>query len=326
MYGQILIPIDGGPATGHTVRYGLGFARALGSAVTFLHAVEDPATLAYGLPGGATYLGDLGDALRGAGERFLGEARAEARARGVPCETSLLEHRRPAEAILEAEAAHDLTVMATHSRRGLDRLLLGSVTEAVLRRSHKPHLVVRAADENADENAGEPPTTAEPPAFKRLLFPTDGSPCSEHALGEAVALAKALGAGLTLFHALEAPVTVYTMRESLIYDPAVIAELKGAAAEMLERARAQADAAGVAAGVRLADDLHGRADEAVVAAESGFDLTVMGTHGRSGFELMFLGSVTERLLRRSEAAHLVVRCPKAGAGDGDTAADEPARS
>lgn len=305
MYGRILIPIDGGPYTVRTACYGLEFARALGSEVTFLHVVQNPATGVYGWPGGAAYLGDLVGALRAAGGRFLDEAKAQAAARGVPCAALMLEDDRPAHAILEAESAHDLTVMATHSRRGLDRLLLGSVTEAVLRRSDKPHLVVRADDEAA----------AEPPAFKRLFFPTDGSPCSEHALGEAVALAKALGAELTLFHALEVPVTVYTMVESAVYDPGVRQEAHKAAQAFLEKAKAQADAAGVPASVRLADRLKPQAHphELVAEAERDFDLTVMGTHGRQGFERAFLGSVTERVLRRSEAAHLVVRCREAGA-------------
>jgi nucleotide-binding universal stress UspA family protein len=50
---------------------------------------------------------------------------------------------RPVEAILNEAKNHDLIVMGTHGRSGLDRFMLGSVTEAVLHRSDRPVLVLR---------------------------------------------------------------------------------------------------------------------------------------------------------------------------------------
>lgn len=61
---------------------------------------------------------------------------------GIEAESKLVE-ARPVEAILSEAKNHDLIVMGTHGRSGLDRFMLGSVTETVLHRSDKPVLVLR---------------------------------------------------------------------------------------------------------------------------------------------------------------------------------------
>lgn len=304
MYRRILMPIDGGPCSDHAVRWGLGFAQALGAEVTFVHVVPASPTGLYHLPTSALYLGDVARDLREAGRRALAGAKAQAQAAGVPCDAFLLEDDHPARAILGAEASHHLSVMATHSRRGLDRLFLGSVTEAVLRRSSKPHLILRCPEEGAG-SAAHPPVS-----FRRLLLPLDGSDCGGQALEAGLALAQALGASVTLLHALEVPVSVYTMPDSLVYEPTLREDLQRAAEGMLERAARRAEEHGVAATVQLIGDDDVRADRAILDAESRSDLTVMATHGRRGVERALLGSVTERVLRQSGAPHLIIRCAK----------------
>ena len=301
MYKRILIPVDGGSCSEQTVRWGLDFAAAVGAEVTFLHVVEVTTNMLSKLPTSALYLGDLIRDMREAGKAILADARLEAKAAGVGCDAYMLEDKQPAQAILEAEKSHHLTLMATHSRRGLDRLFLGSVTEAVLRLSEKPHLILRCPDDTS-------PLPAQV-SFKRLLLPTDGSACSGHALTEGLKLAKVLGAEVTFLHALEVPVTVYTMPESMVYEPGIREEVQRTAQAILEKAHREATEMGVKASSHLADTAHLRPDQVIVNAEAEIDLTVMGTHGRRGFNRVLLGSVTERVLRRSVAPHLVVRCP-----------------
>jgi len=143
MYKRILMPTDGSPCSDHALDHGLELARVLGAEVLFLYVVEDPLNV-YNMPGSRVYAPELHEDLVKAGELALVRALERARERGVEARTLLRETAaRPADVILEVEGEADLTVMATHGRRGLDRLALGSVTESLLRRSDQPRLVVR---------------------------------------------------------------------------------------------------------------------------------------------------------------------------------------
>lgn len=78
-------------------------------------------------------------------EGILSAARNEAEELGVNARTMHIANQHPATGILEAAATHncDLIVMASHGRRGIQRLLLGSQTAEVLASSHAAVLVVR---------------------------------------------------------------------------------------------------------------------------------------------------------------------------------------
>jgi len=98
------------------------------------------------------------------------------------------------------------------------------------------------------------------------------------------------------------------MPESLVYEPQLREDLKGAAQRDLEAARARGEALGVEATTELIDGPGARAVEAILNAEGAFHLGVMGTHGRRGIPRVLLGSVTEGVIRQSSLPHLVVRC------------------
>ena len=142
MYRHILIPTDGSECSEVALQQGLELAERFGASVTFLYVVEDP--LYYARNAVATYP-DLYADLRQAGREILEAARVRARELGVESRTVLVDDpaTHPVDAILEAEADHDLTVIATHGRRGFNRIMLGSVAEGLLRRSSKPQLVIR---------------------------------------------------------------------------------------------------------------------------------------------------------------------------------------
>lgn len=297
MYRRILMPVDGSAGSVYAAGWALQFARRLGAEVTFLHVLENPLLGAYALPGWALYGTELLPALRRAAADMLSAAQARAQALGVRAEVVTLEEGHPAQAIGEREGDYDLIIMGTHSRRGLDRLFVGSVTEGVLRRA----LVLRCPDDEPATQEAEPAhAIPEPPALEhpelhltRFLLPLDGSPCSDAAVSEGLRLAQAVGASMRLLHALEVPVSVYTMPESLVYDPRLQDELKVAAESALARAKAQAEAAGVAATVKLIEGVGVRAVDAILEAEREADLGVLGTHGRRGLNRLLLGSVAE---------------------------------
>jgi nucleotide-binding universal stress UspA family protein len=146
MYKHILISTDGSDVAQKGVDHGLTLAKGLGAKVTIL-TVTERMPVYYGLDAGVASIayGDYGASQKEAAQKVLAAAKAAAVKMEVKVDTVLLENAMPAEAILETAKAHgcSLIAMASHGRRGLGRLMLGSVTAEVLAHSPVPVLVVR---------------------------------------------------------------------------------------------------------------------------------------------------------------------------------------
>ncbi len=142
MYKKILMPTDGSACSQKAIAEGLEVAKHMGANVTFLYSVENISSSLWISPESVPYGLELIEDLKRVGQEALQKARELAQTAGVAAETRLVE-ARPVEAILAEAKNHDLIVMGTHGRSGLDRFMLGSVTEAVLHRSDKPVLVLR---------------------------------------------------------------------------------------------------------------------------------------------------------------------------------------
>ncbi|HVW93305.1 MAG TPA: universal stress protein [Devosia sp.] len=149
MYSRILIATDGSELAGRGLEQGLALAKALGSEVAVLTVSEPWMPVGVDATGFAITDFSLSDEYRRAaeevGKEILDKALARASAAGVPCEVAYIARSYPADAILDYAAANgvELIVMASHGRRGLGRVLLGSQTNEVLTRSAVPVLVVR---------------------------------------------------------------------------------------------------------------------------------------------------------------------------------------
>ncbi|ADW21587.1 universal stress protein [Thermus scotoductus] len=141
MYRSLLLPTDGSPAAEAGVKEGLRLAKALGARVAFLYVLEPVGPRLFLGPETLPYYQALVEDMRKEGMAALDRATRMAEELGVGFEAHLLEGRA-AEVILKEAGKHDLLVMATHGRTGLDAVLLGSVTQEVVRRSPKPVLVV----------------------------------------------------------------------------------------------------------------------------------------------------------------------------------------
>lgn len=149
MYNHILITSDGSDFSNKGVQHGLQLARVLNCKVTVL-TVTEPFFLHAGV-GGSGWIATEEDISRFTATQnefaddILKQASTAAAKLGVTISPLRVENQFPAEAITD-EAARlgcDLIVMASHGRRGLSRLLLGSQTAEVLTRSKIPVLVVR---------------------------------------------------------------------------------------------------------------------------------------------------------------------------------------
>jgi nucleotide-binding universal stress UspA family protein len=142
MYKRILIPTDGSAPSENAVKAGLELAKSLGAEATLLYVVEPVVPRILIGPETVPYYPDLTRDLEIAGKQALERAEGFAQYLEVPVKAEL-KQGNAAQVIVEEAAEHDLVVMGTHGRSGLDRLLLGSVTQKVLQRSPKPVLVVR---------------------------------------------------------------------------------------------------------------------------------------------------------------------------------------
>lgn len=141
MYQRILIATDGSECSQKATQYGLELAQALKAEVTFLHAVGEISHRPGSAMPLAEALGLIEEELQTQAEIVLHQAKEQADNLGVNAQTKLAQGR-PADCIFKQAQIHDLVVMGTHGRTGLDRLMLGSVAEGVIRRSKKPVLVV----------------------------------------------------------------------------------------------------------------------------------------------------------------------------------------
>ncbi|WP_181692718.1 universal stress protein [Natronomonas sp. LN261] len=144
MYDRILLPTDGSRGNSRAVDQAIGLAGETDAVLHALFVVED-------IPSAPEMSdGQFQARLEQIGEEAIEDIRARADDAGVEIETAI-ENGDPHRAILEYadEEAMDLVVMGTHGRSGLDRYLLGSVTERVVRASDVPVLTVRVEDDQA---------------------------------------------------------------------------------------------------------------------------------------------------------------------------------
>jgi nucleotide-binding universal stress UspA family protein/hemerythrin-like domain-containing protein len=143
MYRHLLVPLDDSPLSGETVRKAVEFARTLGAKVTFMHAEEDFDASSVGALQRVIAPVAYNDALAGEARAILSKAEVVAREMGVPYDSAAVTSNRPYEAILGTAASHgcDLIFMASHGRRGIKGLLLGSQTQKVLQHAAIPVLV-----------------------------------------------------------------------------------------------------------------------------------------------------------------------------------------
>ncbi len=138
--------------------------------------------------------------------------------------------------------------------------------------------------------------------IRKILVATDFSPCASDALDQAIGLAQLTGAAVTLLHACQLPVISLSELPSILPFEAqrkVEDTARRELAELLDSAVRRSHAQGdrrLEISTRMLD---GAPDPVIVdeAAHGGFDLVVLGTHGRTGLKHLLLGSVAERVVR-----------------------------
>ncbi len=288
MFTRIVVPLDKADPASAALSTARALAARTGAALALLHVINHryPST-------------DLADEQRQIARRWLREEAGALPHDAAAPAIIAIRDGNPAEEIriYADEIEADLICMATHARAGIGRIVLGSVAERVVQDAHLPVLLVRQEVATPDIPLGAP-----------VVVPLDGSPRSEAALPYAVALAKRLGAPLTLVRVWDVITPTIVGPYAMPMDPQTFEEVE----EATEGA-AIAYLTNVAA--RLASDiaartvsLHGNAAEqlAVYLHKERPGFVVMGTHGRGGVPRWVLGSVAMELVRATVGPVLLI--------------------
>ena len=147
MFKHILLPTDGSAISKKAVKRGIDLAKKSGARVTAFHVMPEFKLM---VDEGITMLSPalkkrFEDEGRARAQKMLDDIAKQARARGVRCTTLCVASDLPYQQIIAAARRKkcDLILMASHGRRGLSSLLLGSETAKVLLHTKVPVLIVR---------------------------------------------------------------------------------------------------------------------------------------------------------------------------------------
>jgi nucleotide-binding universal stress UspA family protein len=295
----MLIPLDGSKAAENVLPYARFLAGKLEIPVELLSVIDIADLAGHVAAEKARYFETILDENVRRGLEYLRGVATTFPSGNVQCG---VEKGRPEEVIIEKGEADSalLIAMATHGRSGIDRWLLGSVAEKVLRGSKNALIVIRATKDT--ETAGEL-------AIKSLVVPLDGSELAERVLPSVAELAKKLHAPVVLFRAYNLPPSLYAGVDGY-YVPdldKLSPELREEAEDYLKKKTTEFKKVGVE-NVTY-EFKEGLSPDQIIRFGRGMpdSLIAMCSHGRSGVKRWALGSVTETVVRHSDDPVLVVR-------------------
>ncbi len=302
---RIMCTTDFSECSRFTIPYGVALAREFGAMLYVCHVVDLPAVAVYG-----ETIGDSGldrQNMMAQAEESIGELMREYSIEWA----SLVVDGRAANKIetLAAEEEVDLVISATHGRSGLKRLVLGSVTERLMRRLHCPLLVVRSAEQGVHE------VTVEKVSFNRIMVGLDFSPDSNLAFDYGLSLSQQFQSELHLVHVIEP--SVYRDLLKLQTDPDA-SEGEDLRVEIKEKMNSMIPEEALNWCSPKLSLLAGQPHEELVkyALVNDMDLVVLGFRGRGLMETMFVGSTTARAVRGAVCPVLSVRPINQAEGNG----------
>ena len=298
-FKTILTTTDFSDAARHGVGYAVALAGKLGAAVRLLHVIEPRTWL--------SELGSIGPVREDSGvvasarAQLATLAKRESKGEVAVTFSVVLRSGNPFDAITTAAREHaaELVVIATHGHTGVDRVLLGSTAERVVRHASCPVLTV--------PTRAKPKRAGKAPVFrlKKILVPMDFSGISKDALPWATFLAARFGAEVILLHVVEKFPIDYLLGGGLMNEMFV---------PLMKQA--EADLEGIAGGwskstgVKISATVRkGSPYEAICEAAKTLDadMIVLTTHGHTGLKKVWLGSTAERVVRHAPCPVLAVR-------------------
>jgi nucleotide-binding universal stress UspA family protein len=295
-FQNILVPLDGSEYAEQAIAVADGIARRSGGALRLV-SVEEPLpalVLASGPEVAREVELEECDQLTHYLDSIAGAVRREVHGGTVgtavlhgPAATTLGEYAQ--------SSAADLVVMTTRGRRRLNRWLLGSVADQLLRRSQVPVLLLH------------PRELPQPTEFRHILIALDGE-IEDSVLAPAIALGSLYaGAHYTLARVVEPslPIVMPLAPYLTPLDPERIARLVVEARDYLEKIHAQLQARGLEATSKVVVGLGVAAQVLQLAEALGAECIVVGTHSRRGIERLVLGSEAGRIVRGAAVPVLI---------------------
>ena len=299
MYSKILIPLDGSRTAEKVLPYARYLAGKFKVPVELLAVIDIAEMASHMASEKARFLDTIiedgvrhsTNYLRGVAGTFPGT--------DVSCS---VEKGKAEDTIIEKSASDKtmLIAMATHGRSGLNRFLLGSVAEKVLRGSANPLLLIRASEEAKSDGEA---------TLKSIIVPLDGSELAESVLPMVVDVAKKLNLEIELFRAYHIPYNVYAGDEGFYagnYEE-LLNGVRDETQEYLDRKAAEIRKIGVEKVTCVVKE--GFAGDEIISLgrKTPASLIAMCSHGRSGVKRWVLGSVTETVVRHSDGPVLITR-------------------
>jgi nucleotide-binding universal stress UspA family protein len=293
MIQNILCPVDRSPSSLQAFSYAIALARWQGARLSLLEVIEAA------VPTGSRRVSEdnhVPDDTRAELERDLRRVLTARRATDVKVQIVMRKGNVVQEILAQAKASRaDLVVIGSHGRGGVQRLVLGSVAEKVLRLATCPVLTVRCGV-----------TRRRRSLFGTILCATDFSAAANRGVAYAKRLAKEANAKLLVMHAVEWPfgdaVTSGALEE-------LRKSIESSARDDLVRLLPRSSSGGpdAEAVVTL-----GKASAAIVklARARAVDLIVMGVSGRGAVDVALLGSTTHHVIREGTWPVLTVRTVK----------------
>jgi nucleotide-binding universal stress UspA family protein len=295
---RILCPTDFSDPARHALDHAKALAQQYEAELTLLHVVSFAQLPAPTFPPYYGYRGVQAPKVRDDLIRELEQLASVSRSEGLQTRL-LLQDGEVAKRILEQarEMSADLVVLGTHGSSGFERLVLGSVTEKVLRTAPCPVLTV-------------PPRVASVPAqplsYKTIVCGTDFSEASDRAVQYALLLAQEEDARLILLHVIEFVPEQASADIGLVNLSAYQEGVEQRARERLRRVVSDEARNWCTAEERV---LRGKPYVEIlgVAEQEGADIIVLGVQGRNPLDLMLFGSTTNQVVRRAGCPVLTIR-------------------
>lgn len=299
MLSTILVPLDGSAWSAQALPVAQAIATQAHAQLDLLH-VHMPVVTSYveGVP-------LVDDALDAAAFRndaaYLKALQQELAASGLAVSVEVCDDDVVSAIAAKAQALKaDLLVMTTHGRSGVARAWMGSVANAVMRRSHVPLLLIRPTDSTPRLEAQR---------YARILVPLDGSAAAEQALTPAIALGTVTGAEYQLLQIVEAfsgGDQPFMPHMPTALDAGLHSRITNAET-YLDEVAARLSAQGLQVSTQVLVAEHTAQAIALAADEHCADLIAMATHGRGGVARLVLGSVADTVVRCARHPVLLIR-------------------
>lgn len=293
---RILMPTDFSDCAEAALDQAVFWARFYGAELHLLHVVVLHSAAPADLRGHFPELEDLYAGLEQYAGGELSKLLEARETKELTLVTSQVRAIAPSPAILSyAESKDiDLIVLGTHGRRGLRRLLLGSVTEELVRTAGCPVLTVRGSDAGYVE------------PVRNILVPFDFSPEARWALDQAETLAKACGAQIDLLHVVSRPMPPGAIGGVPLPPPPDTGLMDVVRNDLFDLV------AGFSSEVKIVPHVNEGSPAWEIcefAERTSCDLILIAGRGLSGLSRMLLGSVSEKVVRMASLPVMVMRRP-----------------